>query len=138
MLVSEYPYTAVEGKCKFDSGNAVGWFSKIIEGKQGDEDRLKKLIATHCPCSVGIDARNASFQLYKGGINDDPECSKHEMNHTIGAVGYGSENGIYYFIIRNSWGQSWGEAGFGLVIRNRGDLCGLAQDSWAADASGKP
>lgn len=138
MLESEYPYTATEGKCNFNEKKTVGWFSKLINVKSGDEDSLKEIIATHGPCSIGIDAGNPSFSMYKGGIYDEPRCNKYGLNHGIGAVGYGSENGIDYFIIRNSWGESWGEAGFGRVIRNKGDLCGLAQTAWASDASGKP
>ncbi len=55
-----------------------------------------------------------NFGKYKSGIYDDPECENsisaggQSVNHNIIIVGYGEENGIPYWLIRNSWGASWG------------------------------
>jgi len=64
------------------------------------------------PVSVAIEADQRSFQLYKSGVYDDPECGNN-LDHGVAAVGYGtSEEGVDYFVIRNSWGDVWGESGY--------------------------
>jgi len=48
------------------------------------------------------------FQQYQSGILDSTECGT-KLDHAVAAVGYGSEGGKDYYIVRNSWGPSWGE-----------------------------
>ena len=76
--------------------------------------------------SICIDASQTSFQLYAGGIYDEPSCSSFWVDHAVGCVGYGTEDGIDYWIVRNSWGSDWGEDGYIRMIRNKGDQCGEA------------
>jgi C1A family cysteine protease len=47
--------------------------------------------------------------MYTSGILDDPGCWKGNLNHAVAAVGYGSEGGQDYYIVRNSWGTWWGD-----------------------------
>ena len=61
---------------------------------------------------------------YTSGILDDEDCLV--IDHAVAAVGYGSENGIDYWIIRNSWGASWGEEGYLRMIRNKNNQCFIA------------
>ena len=61
------------------------------------------------PVSVAIEADQAAFQMYTGGIISSG-CGK-KLDHGVLAVGYG-EN---YFIIKNSWGPNWGEEGFARI-----------------------
>jgi len=60
---------------------------------------------------------------------DDPNCPNH-LDHAVTAVGYGSENGKDYLIVRNSWGVSWGEQGhFRIAIDKNGPgVCGVLED----------
>jgi len=51
------------------------------------------------------------WSLYTSGVANDAECYT-GTNHAVIAVGYGSDNGLDYFKIRNSWGKDWGEAGY--------------------------
>jgi len=76
------------------------------------------------PVSVGIDA--SSLQLYSSGIFSNWSCGN-SLNHAVLAVGYGSENGQDYFRIKNSWGTSFGEAGyFRFARRSQGiGMCGI-------------
>jgi len=70
------------------------------------------------PVSVAIEADKQSFQFYKSGVYDDPECGQ-ELDHGVAAVGYGtSEDGKDYFKVRNSWGPSWGDEGYILISRS--------------------
>jgi len=78
------------------------------------------------PVEVAINAGNLSFQAYSGGIYNDPLCST-TLNHVMTIVGYGTESGLDYYLVRNDWGSSWGEDGYIKIARN-GDgagVCGI-------------
>ena len=64
------------------------------------------------PVSVPIEADQLAFQLYKDGVLDMKHCFHNMLNHVVLAVGYGSENGLDYYIVKNSWGTSWGMQGY--------------------------
>ncbi|ELP93317.1 cysteine proteinase 1 precursor, putative [Entamoeba invadens IP1] len=76
------------------------------------------------PVGVCIDASQPSFQLYKSGVYDEPNCKK-LTNHCLSAVGYGTLDGDDYYIIKNSWGVNWGLDGYILMSRNKNDQCGI-------------
>ena len=77
------------------------------------------------PIKVSIRACDNSFRLYTGGIYNDAACGT-EHNHAVAVVGWGEENGVEYWILRNSWGTDWGEAGYGKlqIIEGNGN-CGI-------------
>lgn len=122
---SDYVYTASDETCKFDQYAHVGSITKFINIIEGDEDDLASKVEQYGPVAVGIDASNWGFQHYKSGIYDDPSCSSKFLDHGIGCIGYGSENGIKYWIVRNSWGPLWGENGYGKMIW-KDNQCGIA------------
>jgi hypothetical protein len=77
------------------------------------------------PVSVGIEADKPVFHAYTGGIINSTSCGT-MMDHAVLAVGYGSENGQEYYIIKNSWGVDWGEQGYvRLAITNGAGICGV-------------
>ena len=128
-LESDYPYTAVEGPyCKFDYSKGVNQIASYQNGKYDDEENLRDIVGTIGVADVAIDASAWSFQLYTGGIYDEPSCSSSALNHAVGCVGYGAENGVDYWIIRNSWGPNWGENGYIRMSRNKHNQCGVAAD----------
>uniref|UniRef100_UPI0037E941A0 cathepsin L.1 n=1 Tax=Semicossyphus pulcher TaxID=241346 RepID=UPI0037E941A0 len=121
-----YPYEAEDGQCRFNPANIGAKCSGYVDVKQGDEGALKEAVATIGPVSVGIDASNMSFQLYESGVYDEPDCSSSELDHGVLAVGYGSDGGKDYWLVKNSWGLGWGQKGYIMMTRNKSNQCGIA------------
>ncbi|KAK8899933.1 hypothetical protein M9Y10_002256 [Tritrichomonas musculus] len=124
-LESDYKYTAVDGTCKFTQYSSVGSISDYIVVEEGNEDDLAAKCEQYGPVAVAIDASNWSFQLYSGGIYDEPACSSISLDHGVGCVGYGKQNTSKYWIVRNSWGKTWGEQGY-IKMLWEGNQCGIA------------
>jgi hypothetical protein len=61
---------------------------------------------------------------YESGIINDESCGE-RTNHAIVAVGWGTEDGEDYFIVRNSWGASWGDDGYGKIAANSKKSTGI-------------
>lgn len=77
------------------------------------------------PVSVSIEADQRVFQLYKAGVLTSKECGS-ELDHAVLAVGYGTDAGKKYWKVKNSWGTTWGEAGYIRLARDDGsDECGI-------------
>ncbi|CAA6661399.1 unnamed protein product [Spirodela intermedia] len=95
-----------------------------------DEKALQKAVANQ-PVSVAIEAGGRSFQLYQSGIFDG-KCGT-DLDHGVVAVGYGTEKAKDFWIVRNSWGKSWGEAGYVRLERNLPSSttgkCGIAMEA---------
>ncbi|XP_057949704.1 zingipain-2-like [Malania oleifera] len=123
-----YPYTAADGSCDESLMRAK---AASIDGFEDvppfDEKSLKKAVANQ-PVSVAINAGGRAFQLYDSGVFTG-ECGT-ELDHGVAAVGYGTENGKDYWIVRNSWGAGWGETGYIRMQRNLAEnsfgKCGIA------------
>ena len=92
------------------------------------EQDLQVAVATVGPVSVAIDAGHVSFQLYHGGVYYEPSCNstKLGLDHAVLVVGYGNYNGEDYWLVKNSWGESWGLNGYIMMARNQNNNCGIA------------
>ncbi|XP_019864005.1 PREDICTED: cathepsin L1-like isoform X1 [Amphimedon queenslandica] len=121
-----YPYTAEDGFCRYRSSEAIAKDTGYKDIPRGDEDALKEAVATVGPISVAIDAGHRSFQLYHEGIYYEPACSSTKLDHGVLAVGYGTGEGEEYWLVKNSWGPSWGNEGYVMMSRNRENNCGIA------------
>jgi KDEL-tailed cysteine endopeptidase len=77
------------------------------------------------PVSIAIQANQLSFQHYSSGVLTG-RCGQN-LDHGVLAVGYGTDaaTGVDYWKVKNSWGDSWGEAGFIRIERSDADLCGV-------------
>lgn len=112
-LESAYPYTAKDGSCQYQGGGAkFTGFRYIDNGNNQGEQKLLFAVQTEGPVSIVINANNA-WQSYHGGILGSSSCPyTGGINHAVVAVGFGEENGSKYWLVRNSWGASWGESGY--------------------------
>lgn len=121
-----YPYTAEDGECQYKPTKAVGAVRGFIDVPQGNETMLTLALASNGPIAVAIDASQDSFQFYSKGVYNEPACSSTELDHGVLAVGYGTLKGVPYYIVKNSWGGTWGQEGYILMSRNGKNQCGIA------------
>ena len=110
-LASDYSYKAKDGKCAYDASKGVGTVSRINMVRQEDQRAMQKALVQG-PVSVAIDAGADAVMFYDKGIIGTKDCPGHSLDHAVLAVGYGSEKGKDFWIIKNSWGADWGENGY--------------------------
>jgi KDEL-tailed cysteine endopeptidase len=125
---SSYPYTAKDGSCH--SCSAVAHATSCYDVKPNDQLSLKAAVAKQ-PIAVAIEADTKYFQSYSGGVLTSSSCGT-SLDHGVLAVGYGEENGQKYWLVKNSWGTSWGDQGYVKIGRsestNDAGICGIAMD----------
>lgn len=123
---AQYPYKAAQGTCGATATTAAPLAPQLVRGvvdlPVGDEVALASAVAAQ-PVSVAIQADQLSFQFYKSGVLTG-ECG-HNLDHGVLLVGYGTEGGVPYWKIKNSWGSKWGEEGY-IRIQKGVDKCGVA------------
>ncbi|KFQ37348.1 Cathepsin S, partial [Merops nubicus] len=120
-----YPYKAQNGTCQYNASTRAATCSKYVELPFGDEEALKDAVANVGPVSVAIDATQPTFFLYRSGVYDDPKCSQ-EVNHAVVVIGYGTLQEKDYWLVKNSWGLSFGDQGYIRMARNHANHCGIA------------
>lgn len=122
-----YPYEAVDSSCRYEASELGADDKGYVDISKGSEKQLREAVATVGPVSVAIDASSSSFQLYASGVYYEPNCSTENLDHGVLAVGYGSDRrGGDYWLVKNSWGDSWGDEGYIKMSRNKKNNCGIA------------
>ncbi|XP_072021132.1 LOW QUALITY PROTEIN: digestive cysteine proteinase 2-like [Amphiura filiformis] len=123
---ADYPYTAEDDSCVYDASKEVSKDTGHVDVESGSESDLQNAVATVGPISVAIDASHSSFQFYSSGVYNEPSCSSQQLDHGVLAVGYGTEDGQDYWLVKNSWNTSWGDKGYIKMSRNQNNQCGIA------------
>jgi len=124
MLEDDYSYRGRQSTCRYDSSQGVGTVSAYADVDQSS-DAMKKML-DNGPVSVAIEADQMVFQMYQTGVITGSSCGT-QLDHGVLAVGYGTEDGEDYFLVKNSWGPSWGDNGF--VKIGADNVCGILQSA---------
>jgi len=124
-LESDYPYTAQDGSCHYDKSKAVGDVAAFTDVQTNSVDQLKAALNKQ-PVSIAIEADQAAFQYYTSGVITKG-CGQ-QLDHGVLAVGYGTLKGQDYFLVKNSWGGSWGDKGYVRIAADKSNQCGILSD----------
>ncbi|XP_064168196.1 pro-cathepsin H [Anguilla rostrata] len=126
MTEDTYPYTARESTCKFHPDLAAAFVKDVINITMFDEMGMVDAVARLNPISVAYEVVD-DFMHYKDGVYSSTTCrnTTDKVNHAVLAVGYGSQDGTPYWIVKNSWGTTWGKQGYFLMERGK-NMCGVA------------
>ncbi|KAL3514703.1 hypothetical protein ACH5RR_027420 [Cinchona calisaya] len=124
----DYPYTGKDGTCNFDKGKIAAKVSNFSVVSI-DEDQIAANLVKNGPLAVAINA--VWMQTYIGGVSCPYICAKNQ-DHGVLLVGYGAAGYAPirlkdkpYWIIKNSWGENWGESGYYKFCRAGRNLCGV-------------
>jgi len=141
---TDYPYasgsTGSIGQCLFDPRRPNGDPEKIVypnleicgtlcrDNSVANFETVREALYTIGPMSAAMFV-NGTFRYYESGIYIPPkgECGPYEANHAMPIVGYGEQNGIDYWIVKNSWSKGWGDQGYIKVAAGR-NYCGVEQN----------
>jgi C1A family cysteine protease len=129
---SSYPYTSgttlTGGTCK--TCTPVSKITSCSDVKPNDQISLKAAVSQQ-PVSIAIEADTRYFQSYSGGVLTSTSCGT-TLDHGVLIVGYGNQNGQDYWLVKNSWGTTWGEQGYVKIARssstNDPGICGIAME----------
>ena len=136
-----YPYvsgtTGKTGTCQNTCSKVCGSDVKSVVNVKPNSDADLMTAVSKTVVAIAIQADQITFQLYKSGVFTDA-CGT-GLDHAVALVGYGTLNGLDYYILRNSWSASWGDAGYMLIgkgndpatgkpYNNGAGQCGLLMD----------
>ena len=119
----DYPYTAVDGTCK-PVAQRYAPLTSFVDVPENKTAALKAAIAKQ-PVSVAIKTKSFVFRSYKSGVITGDACGI-ELDHAVVAVGYNDKDAVPYYLVRNSWGKTWGEKGHVRIgIQEGPGVCGI-------------
>jgi len=126
---ASYPYTmAANETCNYKAANSGATITGYKDVTSGSESALQTASVKQ-PISVAIDASHNSFQLYVSGVYNEPACSPTALDHGVLVAGYGVSGSTDYWLVKNSWGTTWGIEGYIWMSRNKNNQCGIATEA---------
>ena len=134
-LESVYPYvsgtTMSKGTCAYDSSSTTAVTVSSYDAVTPDSYTDMKAALNVQPLAVSIEADKLCFQFYSSGVLDNTACGT-SLDHAVLAVGYGTENGQDYWLVKNSWNTTWGDQGYiKLAIVDGAGICGVQMEPLA-------
>jgi len=138
-LESSYPYQGSDSTCDSTKVKPVATIDGYVKLDSNNATQLQAAIAQVGPIAISIAASGFAFQLYGGGVLSG-NCGW-DIDHAVVAVGYGVDSSTNqgFWLVRNSWGAGWGEAGYVRIFRSTTatpEACGT--DSTPGDGDGCP
>lgn len=121
-----YPYKHKDGHCQEDNSMFVAHCGGYEEVSPNESAMESALVEIGYPISIGVHA-GSSFQHYHSGVYDDTSCKHGQLNHAILVVGYDKSGSEPYWIVKNSWGGSWGDHGY-INMKMGVNTCGMKSD----------
>jgi len=118
---ASYPYTCQDGSCTFNAANTGAAISGWSYVGRGNEATMLGFIQSTGPLSICVDA--STWQYYTGGVVTCAACGN-SLDHCVQLTGYGSFQGQNTWVVRNSWGTSWGYSGY-LYVQYGCNACGI-------------
>ena len=133
-LESTYPYTSGAGQtgsCLYDESSATSVeVSSFVNVTPSNKAQMKAALDQQ-PLAVAIEADKMVFQTYSSGVLTSSRCGTN-LDHAVLAVGYGTENGQDYWLVKNSWNTTWGDQGYiKLGMDDSDGVCGVQIDPQA-------
>ncbi|EGD77231.1 cysteine protease [Salpingoeca rosetta] len=122
---ADYPTSGAGGQCnKAKEARHVAKVGGYSVVPPRNETKLAAAVFK-MPVAVAIEADTPSFQMYTSGVYSGP-CGT-QLDHAVLVVGYTDE----YWIVKNSWGASWGDQGYIMMKRGVGaaGICGITLDA---------
>jgi len=126
-----YPYLGVQTSCRAQPALEVGSIRGEAYVSPNSKAALQSAVAGQ-PVSVLIEADQRVFQQYGGGIIRANAGCGTNLDHAVLLIGYGSEGGVEYWLVKNSWGTGWGEGGYFRLESNGNGagVCGVQESSY--------
>jgi cathepsin F len=121
---TDMPYAGYQYTCNTSNKTPIAKVSSYLNAGTTDENYIQSMLYAYGPLSASMNANY--LQYYRSGIIDmsASTCNPLTLNHAVNIVGWGVENGVNFWIVRNSWGSSWGESGYFRIARGKG-TCGI-------------
>jgi len=127
--LADYPYTAQDGYCQFQSSliaRSISSWQYVTQSQ--NEQQMQQFTYSTGPPSVCVDA--STWDSYQGGVYTSSDCGT-QLDHCVQIVGWSVESGTNAWVVRNSWGTDWGYGGY-LYVAIGEDACGIAQECTSA------
>ena len=128
-LASSYPYTGTDKNNNCNDCKSVVSLSACFDVKPNNQLALKTAVEQQ-PVSIAIEADTRYFQSYSSGVLTSSDCGTN-LDHGVLIVGFGTEHGQDYWLVKNSWGTTWGESGYVKIARSSSTsdagICGIAK-----------
>jgi len=129
-LENDIPYLGKKQNCPDSKCNTIPHFSSCKLLGKANQQQMMRYVQYH-PLSVGIQADQPLFKFYKSGVITSKDCGTN-VDHGVLVVGYGTENGHDYWLVKNSWGADWGDNGYVKIGRSDSNndigICGIASE----------